>query len=233
MTSSALLTAGAAYHATTKMPGTSNVTMTCFFTITASDSVGTTLLNTTWSTNSIMWQIFYTQDSLGNIFSSINWTDTVSASGNYYNTNQWYFGAMVGNTSGGKWYTKPVGNNVLTLDVSITGTSTTHPVTSIDIGCDATNQSFYSWLGCICGVKYWSNTNLSLFELELESRQIEPVRTADLFGFWPLTSDIDVFDRTSRGNTLTSVVPADVTQTGGPPIPYSRYTKTDLIKSIF
>lgn len=96
------------------------------------------------------------------------------------------------------------------------------------------NQYFVSgshfggeWLdGNVCGLRIWRN-RLTPAELEAERRQIAPVRTADLYAFYPLLdSTTRLSDLSGNGNALTNLsgTPSPSTE-ANPPVPW-RFSNT-------
>lgn len=102
----------------------------------------------------------------------------------------------------GNFTTQTVTTNALTVDKLL-------------IGNDAFSEPLD---GCIAGVKIWEAA-LTTAEMENEKQQLDPLRTANLWAYYPLFSAADcTVDYTGQGRTLTV---GNVLTTGddNPPVP--------------
>jgi hypothetical protein len=104
--------------------------------------------------------------------------------------NQWYFFALVASNGNAIFYGKPVGTPTCQSVKSSCNTfTTTGAQTMIAFGTEHINTiAFQNQLvGRISGVKFWSQSILKSSEIELESTQIYPVRTHDVYDYWPFS----------------------------------------------
>lgn len=83
------------------------------------------------------------------------------------------------------------------------------------------NDGFGEWLnGRIAAVKCWSGGALTTAEIEQERLSYMPVRTANLYGVWPMLVHTDLVDYSSNGRSLTAA--GTLATEDGPPIPWRQ-----------
>ena len=148
--------------------------------------------------------------------------NTIVATADVLNINQWYFMAasLLGvNTA---LYYKAVGAPTCKSYLSSSGNTFT-PSMNMSIALSGLFGTVGGLNGSVCGVKLWSGVALTQAEIEKESEQIDPVRTADLWEYWPLTSDFDLTGKVRGikmlyGGNQTAASHTEY-PSAGPPIP--------------
>jgi hypothetical protein len=146
-----------------------------------------------------------------NIDSSIG-TGTVASSSGTWTTGTWKrLGMAFDNTA-----------NTVTLyengaqTAQGTGATGTFTPTTVDFGViSLADLNLFS--GRVTNAKYYTAV-LSLAEVENELWQYHPVRTANLWAWWPLLTAADPADYSGNGRDLTATT---VATEDGPPIPWS------------
>ncbi len=96
--------------------------------------------------------------------------------------------------------------------------------TSLSLGYIA--GSGWNYNGLMSAGKMWTAA-LNADEILQESRYIRPLRTANLYAFWPLLQHTDIVDYGGAGNTLTAN--GTLTTEGGPPIPWGPSIRREWI----
>lgn len=131
----------------------------------------------------------------------------------------WYFLAVSVNGSTVNCYVKPLGGSI-SNSASATVAVTSLTATTFRLG---DWPLLGEWLnGCVAGVKLWLGAALTQAELDTESTQLMPVRTADLTAAYPLdvaeTTDYsgNGFTLSSVGTPTTEAGPTGVPLTTGP-----------------
>jgi hypothetical protein len=125
------------------------------------------------------------------------------------NSNEWAFAACTFSSGTGKIYAGRLMDATLNT-TSSTGFTGPNTAASVRIGNDTFPEPFN---GRIAGVKIW-NAALSAAELELERWTYSPVRTADLWAWYPLDGT-STADASGNGHTLTAG--GSLTTEAGPP----------------
>lgn len=157
---------------------------------------------------------------------TLTWVnDDVSSSGVTIAANTWYFVAMANSGTGSPFvttilpYVKPVGAPALTVVASVSSGNLLGAFVpaEIMIGTDDEASAGLYANGVISSVRLWRSI-LRRDEFERESESLTPVRTADLWEWWPLVDDVDYVGRV-RGMVLQpAVLASSQTPFGDPPI---------------
>jgi hypothetical protein len=129
----------------------------------------------------------------------------------------WYFVAVVAATTGNTRtaYYKVEGANALTSVSLGTGSSTN--VATLRIGESPFGAEYLN--GCAAAVKMWSGQSLTQAELELESNQYQPVRTANLTFYYPF---VNAGTTDYSGNAQTLSGGSGTATEAGPSIRWDR-----------
>lgn len=132
---------------------------------------------------------------------------------------QWVFVAITSTAAGSvKCYWKPVGAPQITLGV--TQAVTAFVPVQLTVGSDGTGSSGNDFLaGAVAALKIWNNVILTQEELERESEQIQPIRVADLWDWWPFPNDLSLVGATKRQTILIANNTADLSPGSPPPLP--------------
>lgn len=133
-----------------------------------------------------------------------------------FHTDTWYFCAFTASGVNAALYIKPVG--APTCLVTKTGSALTFTPADMSFGNEfvQTGSQGVGVLGSQAGFKLWSGVVLTQAEIEMESEHLMPVRTADLFSYWPLAINTDLRDDTQRAVLLVAPAPATLSQSSGP-----------------
>jgi hypothetical protein len=156
--------------------------------------------------------------------------------GNVLSTGIWYFIALTfrtvlpGNNVYTSFFVKPVGSPTCSrFDTDLFATATFQPVAFAlgDCAFLSTTNVLPSHLGgpqaAYAGLKIWPGIQLTQEEIERESEQIEPRKTAGLWGYWPLTKNNDLTSQTANTMKLVNSGSTALANLTGPPIrEYSR-----------
>jgi hypothetical protein len=142
-------------------------------------------------------------------------------SATFIQANSWYFVALVVDASGNNWvYTKAIGAPHCTVVTSAISVSFTPA--ELTLGTNGTGASGLEFGAmAIAHARVWLSA-LSAADIERESFSLPPVRTADLWEYWPLVSDVDVVGRI-RGTVLAAnVLSSSNTPFSGPILATAR-----------
>jgi hypothetical protein len=140
----------------------------------------------------------------------------------------WMFICSTNNAPGDTvFYWRWAWNSVLQV-----ATGNTHPsmsgATRLIIGSDDAGGQNEFWDGDICGIKWWS-AKLSPAEVDAESRQLYPVRSANLGAYYPFQDLASMLtDASGNGATLTnpSGTGSWTLRNDGPRIPLGQASNT-------
>lgn len=121
--------------------------------------------------------------------------------------NNWYHAALVGNTGTSQATTLYLNGN---SEVSGTGGTTTYNAGRVEFG----NTFAAEWLRGQVGVGRMWNAKLTQAEIQVEMGAAAAVRTANLWGDWPMKSAADTTDISGNARHL---VGANLTDGNGPP----------------
>lgn len=127
----------------------------------------------------------------------------------------WYFVGLTLSGTNAKLYAKPLGGRQCVVAATTFTTFTPH---EFDFGDDFNGDNAGV---VVSNVKVWAGVNvLTAAEIDMESRQLTPVRRGDLFEWWTMSSTSDLIGRRRRTVlSINNTTGLDVNSTVGPAVP--------------